>query len=108
MQQRIAKALGEDVVNHTPNKYSLPHFAEFVKTERKILIMNAYKCDLCGELFVHHGEFRIARPAPAGMYYTLFKNNAGNVVDICDHCRCRLQDVLDTIRYEREQAEREE
>ncbi len=68
--------------------------------------MNAYRCDLCGDYFLKHGEFRIA--SLAGMYYTLFKNDAGNVVDICDHCRCRLQDVLDTIRYEREQAEREE
>ena len=62
--------------------------------------MNAYRCDLCGDFFAHHGEFRI--PSPAGIYYTLFKNNIGNVVDICDSCRCRLQDVLDTIRDERE------
>lgn len=68
--------------------------------------MNAYRCDLCGDYLLQHGHFRIA--SPTGMYYTLFKNDAGNVVDICDHCRCRLQDVLDTIRYEREQAEREE
>ncbi len=34
----LAKALGEDVVNHIPNEYSLPHFAEFVKTERKIIV----------------------------------------------------------------------
>lgn len=68
--------------------------------------MNAFRCDLCGEYFLVHGEFRIA--TPAGMYYTLFKNNAGKAVDICDHCRCRLQDVMDTISYEREQAEREE
>ena len=38
LQQRIAKALGEDVANRTPSKYSLPHFAEFVKTERKIIV----------------------------------------------------------------------
>ena len=31
----LAKALGEDVVNHTLNKYSLPYFAEFVKTFRR-------------------------------------------------------------------------
>ncbi len=68
--------------------------------------MNAYICDLCGDCFVELGQFRIA--SPAGMYYTLFKNDAGNVIDICNFCRCRLQDVLDTIRYEREQAEHEE
>ncbi len=70
--------------------------------------MNAYRCDLCGDYFLKHGEFRIASPAPAGMYYTLFRNNAGNVVDICGSCRCRLQEVLDTIRDEREQAGHEE
>ncbi len=66
--------------------------------------MNACRCDLCGDYFLKRGKFRIASPAPAGIYYTLFKNNAGNVVEIYDSCRCRLQEILDTVRYEREQA----
>ena len=34
----LAKALGEDVVIHIPNEYSLPQFAEFVKAVRKVIV----------------------------------------------------------------------
>lgn len=66
--------------------------------------MNAYRCDLCGELFVKHGEIRVN--SLEGMYYTLLKRNDNAVIDICDTCRCRLQDVLDTIYSDRLEKEK--
>lgn len=61
--------------------------------------MNAYRCDLCGELFVSRGEVRVG--SIAEMYYTLLKRSDNEVIDICNTCRCRLQDVFDTIYDER-------
>lgn len=66
--------------------------------------MNAYRCDLCGELFVSRGEVRVG--SIAGMYYTLLKRNDNVVIDICSTCRCRLQDVFDTIYDERLKKEK--
>lgn len=43
-----------------------------------------------------------------GIYYTLLKNNDDTVIDICDTCRCRIQDLLDDIRDDRIKREKEE
>lgn len=67
--------------------------------------MNAFRCDFCGELFAHRGEIRIK--SLLGIYYTLFKNNDDTVIDICDTCRCRIQDLLDDIRDDRMKKEKE-
>mgnify|MGYP001127840056 CR=1 FL=1 len=49
--------------------------------------MNAFRCDFCGELFAHHLKI--------------------TVIDICDTCRCRIQDLLDDIRDDRMKKEKE-
>ncbi len=67
--------------------------------------MNAYRCDICGELFANRGEIRVN--GLAGMYHTLVKRTDNNaVIDICDSCRCRLQDVLNAISNDRIMEER--
>ncbi len=77
-----------------------------VKRERKCCLMNAFRCDFCGELFAYRGEIRIN--SLLGIYYTLLKNNDDTVIDICDTCRCRIQDLLDDIRDDRIKKEKEE
>lgn len=67
--------------------------------------MNAYRCDLCGELFANRGEIKVN--SLAGIYYTLLIRTDNNaVIDICNSCRCRLQDVLDAISNDRIMEER--
>lgn len=79
---------------------SVSHFAEFVKTERKKYLMNAYRCDFCGELYVRNREIRIK--SLAGIYYTHLLNVEGKAIDICDCCRCKIQETLDALADKRD------
>ncbi len=66
--------------------------------------MNAHRCDLCDSLYAKNGEIRIK--STEGIYYTLLRRNDGAVIDICDCCHCKLQDVFDTIRDDRVRGKR--